>query len=276
LALTGGTVNGRNLSASELQSFSEALTFAGVRTVLNSESAEDGEEGERPPPRIGDNSIPSGVEPIDEEQLKEEHEGSSAQGERIDDNQELAKVENFTYEVVLAQPDPEDPGPPEELLLYRSFFSQALKKTIDDQRDRKRKGSITGVPTPLPQSKKVHIDARRHYTRIRHERRAGYILAQTEDVIFQPEVVPDDGLSMKSEPDYRINGDIWDCYSILANQTSAGGIRSGIWKKVRGKQQTKRLIIDMTETPVTLQELSDELAQHPVKGLVEVMIIARK
>jgi hypothetical protein len=73
LALTGGTVNGRKLSESELQSFSEALTLAGVRTVLNSDVNEDGEDGERPPPGIGDNSIPSGVEPIDEEQPKEEH-----------------------------------------------------------------------------------------------------------------------------------------------------------------------------------------------------------
>jgi hypothetical protein len=263
------------MTPGELRYFSSILSGKNVNAVY-SESTEDGEEEERPPPGIGDNSIPSGVEPIDKEQPTEEQEGSSAQGERLDDNQELAKVENFTYEVVLAQPDPEDPGPPEELILYRSFFSQALKKTINDHRDQKRKGSVTGVPTPLPQSKKVHIDARRHYTRIRHERRAGYILAQTEDVIFQPEIVPEDGLDMSRKPDYRINGEIWDCYSVLANQTTAGGIRSGIWRKVRKYRQTKRLIIDMTETSVSLQELSDELAKHPVESLVEIMIIARK
>jgi hypothetical protein len=73
LALTGGSVNGRKLSENELQSFSESLTFASVRTVLNSDVNEDGEEGERAPPGIGDNSIPSGVEPIDEEQPTEEY-----------------------------------------------------------------------------------------------------------------------------------------------------------------------------------------------------------
>jgi hypothetical protein len=81
---------------------------------------------------------------------------------------------------------------------------------------------------------------------------------------------------MRSKPDYRINGDIWDCYSATAEQQRAGGIRAAIWKKVRKLRQTKRLIIDMTETPVSLQELSDELAKHPVEGLVELMVIKRK
>lgn len=99
------------------------------------------------------------------------------------------------------------------------------------------------------------------------------MLGQHDHVEFKPKVQESDGINMRSEPDYRINGDIWDCFRASETQDTRG-IWDGVRDKVQNKKQTKRVVIDMTDSPVSLQDLSDEFAKFPMTGLVDLIIIA--
>ncbi len=140
LALTGGTVNGRNLSENELQSFSEALTFAGVRTVLNSESAEDGEEGK-----------PTDKEqfaPIPKPQINLDHliaQNGSITSSENDEQTETNKKVTISREgdVVSPHGDPDDDDPEEQKKKVRRSKPPTVRDKLDDKTGNEHLAKLT-------------------------------------------------------------------------------------------------------------------------------------
>ncbi|MCV6603614.1 MAG: hypothetical protein OIF54_18945 [Cohaesibacter sp.] len=174
----------------------------------------------------------------------------------------------------MPNPDPyHDPGgPPQEFIINRFFLSQITRKIVGQIMETKRTGSIEGTTTPLPPGGKN----KQHVKNIKCEILAGRILGLNDHAIYNPLVVPEDDLGENKNPDYRINGDIWDCYTASKEQDSPRGIWSAVRKKVQIERQTKRVVIFMTDTPVTLQEISDEFARFEMTGLIELTIIRPK
>ncbi|MCX4753119.1 hypothetical protein [Kitasatospora purpeofusca] len=71
-------------------------------------------------------------------------------------------------------------------------------------------------------------------------------------------------------PDYRIEGDIWDCCS--PSSAKPRSIRSGIAEKAN-KDQADRIVLNMSDTEVDLVTMKKQLQDWPIDGLKEVKVI---
>jgi len=76
-----------------------------------------------------------------------------------------------------------------------------------------------------------------------------------------------DGLK---RPDYRIEGEIFDNYAPSSPRPR------NIWKEVVGKveeEQTKRVVLNLDDSPVDLDALRAQFAAWPVEGLEEILVV---
>ena len=73
-------------------------------------------------------------------------------------------------------------------------------------------------------------------------------------------------------PDYRIEGELFDCYSPEPN-TSARSIGSTIKGKVVEKQQAERVILNLDDWAGNVETIEKQLNDYPIEGLKEVIIV---
>lgn len=71
-------------------------------------------------------------------------------------------------------------------------------------------------------------------------------------------------------PDYRINGEVFDNYAPKSN--SVRNIYSEVKSKI-DKGQTSNVVINMSDTKVNVPELQKQLTQWPIMGLDKVIVI---
>ncbi|CAM3658125.1 hypothetical protein KIPE111705_19240 [Kibdelosporangium persicum] len=88
--------------------------------------------------------------------------------------------------------------------------------------------------------------------------RAGYKISQNTG---------EKGNSDRSDPDYNMEGKLWDCYAPRSDKRDS--VRSELREKV--KEQSGSIVINMARSPMTIEEIK-ALLPH-VKGLEEVKII---
>ncbi|MBY0114731.1 WXG100 family type VII secretion target [Paenibacillus xylanexedens] len=98
--------------------------------------------------------------------------------------------------------------------------------------------------------------------------RSGYRIEQN------PKVLDSDGIDSKRDPDFRIEGRIFDCYAPTENK----GIR-GIWSEVQEKvvikQQTKNVVINLTKWSGDDSALLKQFKEWEIQGLEEVIAIKK-
>ena len=90
----------------------------------------------------------------------------------------------------------------------------------------------------------------------------------------QPKVFPRDGIKPGKNPDYRIEGEIFDCYTPTAPEI---GVRK-IWDKIRVKVadgQTHRVVINLQKYrwKGSIDKLAKELNGWKINGLNEVFVV---
>ncbi|MEV0269868.1 hypothetical protein AB0H43_13905 [Hamadaea sp. NPDC050747] len=76
------------------------------------------------------------------------------------------------------------------------------------------------------------------------------------------------------EPDYKIEGEYFDCYSPTTNDLD--NLRDGISKKLRdklGKLQADRIVLNLDDSPFTADQIRDILIRKPIEGLKEIIIV---
>lgn len=73
-------------------------------------------------------------------------------------------------------------------------------------------------------------------------------------------------------PDYIIEGKVFDCYSPTADK-SVRGIWSTIYEKVITKGQTKRVILNLDDWSGSISELVSQLKSYKIDGLEEVIVV---
>ena len=73
-------------------------------------------------------------------------------------------------------------------------------------------------------------------------------------------------------PDYKIEGEIFDCYSPNKG-TSSRNIGSYIEDKVINKAQTSRIILNLDDWKGNVENIAHQLAEYPIDGLLEVKVI---
>jgi hypothetical protein len=74
----------------------------------------------------------------------------------------------------------------------------------------------------------------------------------------------------KKDPDYRIQGDFWDCYAPQGNKTK--NIRTAMREKVR-KKQASRIILNLDDCEASSAEIRARLVHDPIRGLEEIKIV---
>ncbi|UPS63849.1 VENN motif pre-toxin domain-containing protein [Providencia rettgeri] len=124
----------------------------------------------------------------------------------------------------------------------------------------KSDGSLTGHVTKVtPQMTKENIRS------LNRENESAQILSKSGFHVEQNPAV----LGNK-DPDYRINGEIFDNYA-----PKSSSVRN-IWSEVKGKidkGQTNNVVINMSDTKVSVPELQQQLTKWPIMGLDKVIII---
>ncbi|MBC8061037.1 MAG: hypothetical protein H7Y18_10255, partial [Clostridiaceae bacterium] len=127
----------------------------------------------------------------------------------------------------------------------------------------------------VPEGKKTKIgkkidDAERRS--LERENDSADILAKQGYSIEQnpaaPEVAP-------KKPDYRIEGQLFDCFA-PAEQTPIKNILSTINEKVNIKKQANRVIVNLQDWDGGVDDLARELVKNTVKNLEEVIVITKE
>ncbi len=78
------------------------------------------------------------------------------------------------------------------------------------------------------------------------------------------------GKSNNKNPDYLISGNYWDCYA--PDSRDLDRIRKSIRDKLRSGQ-ADRIILNLSDTPVTPSQFLGHLKRKPIPGLQEIKII---
>ncbi|MFI5755082.1 putative T7SS-secreted protein [Streptomyces sp. NPDC051569] len=118
-----------------------------------------------------------------------------------------------------------------------------------------------GRPTNIP--KKADPTTVRGFTR---ENESAEILAKKGYQVEQNPQVP----GTTKNPDYRIEGEVFDCYSPTADTPRK--IYSGIKKKV-DDGQADRIVLNMSDSPVDMAAMRKQMNDWPIDGLKEVKVI---
>nr|WP_255671767.1 hypothetical protein [Glycomyces amatae] len=83
-------------------------------------------------------------------------------------------------------------------------------------------------------------------------------------------------------PDYLIEGDYWDCYTVLPGTANVERVRKSIKSKVNpkdGRPQARRIVLNLDaegaggRTPIGPDAVGRLMRRKPVSGLEELKII---
>lgn len=97
------------------------------------------------------------------------------------------------------------------------------------------------------------------------ENESASILADKGYQVEQNPSIPGD-----KNPDYRIEGKVFDCYS-----PSTGNVRNiaGVIDEKVSSGQTERIVLNLSDTSASPEDVANQLKQWPVQGLQEVLVI---
>ncbi len=84
------------------------------------------------------------------------------------------------------------------------------------------------------------------------------------------QTIGSDGVDPNKNPDYRIEGKIFDNYA--PSSSNARNIASNMQEKVDG-EQTQRIVLNLQDSNVTMDTMRKQLNDWPISGLKEVIAI---
>ncbi len=124
----------------------------------------------------------------------------------------------------------------------------------------KSEGVLTGRPTATD-PKMTHENIRS----LNRENESAQILSQSGFNVEQNPYVPG-----RKDPDYRINGEVFDNYA--PSSSSVRNIWSGTKEKI-DSGQTTNVVINLSDTKVSIPSLQQQLTKWPIMGLDKVIVI---
>ena len=123
----------------------------------------------------------------------------------------------------------------------------------------------------LPTGTFEKIRKKNDYTTARslyRENEAAIILAiNGYDIELKPKLT-----TTSKDPDYRIEGKIFDCYS-PEPYTGVRSIQSTINGKVNDDKQTDRIVLNLNNWQGSIEDVKEELQDYPVDNLKEVLVV---
>jgi hypothetical protein len=125
------------------------------------------------------------------------------------------------------------------------------------------KGSLTGHPTrPGPNDRKPE-----NISALQRENESARTLADNGYHVEQNPLPKPNG----KKPDYRINGEYYDCYA--PNSSSVRNIATNVAKEKVRRDQADRIILNLDDTSVEIEAIKKQLVDWPISGLKEVIAI---
>ena len=125
-------------------------------------------------------------------------------------------------------------------------------------------GEPGGVPSGSPTRIEPKDDAETTRGKMRENETAVIMARAGYNVEQRPSIAGD------KEPDYAIEGRIFDCYAPIT--AKAYNIAETISGKV-GQGQTDRIILNLDDSNVSFAELREHLASNPIPGLQEIIVV---
>nr|WP_319826662.1 MULTISPECIES: VENN motif pre-toxin domain-containing protein [unclassified Klebsiella] len=122
------------------------------------------------------------------------------------------------------------------------------------------KGSLSGQPTKLPPNASAE-----NIRSLQRENEGATILSQNGYHVEQNPVTP----GVKN-PDYKINGDVFD--NIAPKTNSVRNIYDRALEKVNSGQ-TNNVVINLADTKASVSDLQKQFSDWPIKGLDKVIVI---
>lgn len=141
-----------------------------------------------------------------------------------------------------------------------SKFGEHAKNEKEIKAGKGTSGSLTGQQTKLPPNASTE-----NIRSLVRENESAKILSQNGYHVEQNPIT-----SGVKNPDYKINGEIFDNYA-----PSSGNIRN-IWREVEKKVergQTNNVVINLADTKATIKDLQKQFNDWPVKGLDKIIVI---
>jgi len=148
---------------------------------------------------------------------------------------------------------------------------EAIKKLLSRRRGNRERGltSPSGKPDPGRKPRGRRTDAHPTRKRDRAKRRendsADALAHDGFDVEQNPPPKPNG-----KEPDYKIEGEYFDCYA--PETGNLDNIRGKMSDKV-ADGQADRLILNMEDTPCSMDEIAGMLRRKPIAGLKELVVV---
>ncbi|CAD5945272.1 tRNA nuclease CdiA-2 [Planktothrix tepida] len=127
-------------------------------------------------------------------------------------------------------------------------------------------GQTGGRPTGSPAKIRVHDDVDTIRGKCR-ENESAIILANAGYNVEQNPAISGD-----KEPDYKIEGRIFDCYA--PSTANFYNIIETIRSKVERKQAS-RIILNLADSKVSVKNLKQQLIESSIEGLEEIIIITK-
>jgi len=125
----------------------------------------------------------------------------------------------------------------------------------------KLKGTLTGRKTIQEPHDKDPVNIKS----IQRENETAEILAENGYHVEQNPAPKPNG----KEPDYRINGEYADCYAPNGRRVR------NMWDYVKGSKvesgQADRIVMNLEDTPVSVNEVREQFVRYPIQGLKEVV-----
>jgi uncharacterized protein YukE len=151
-----------------------------------------------------------------------------------------------------------------------SVAIEAIKKLLSRLRGRGN-GLTTpsGKPNPgrTPSGRRTDAHPTKRKDRaLRRENESADVLAENGyDVEQNPPTKPNG-----KNPDYRIEGEYFDNYA--PETAGLGNIRKRLSEKV-SEDQADRLILNMNDTPRTMEEIASMLRRRPIANLKQILVV---
>lgn len=121
-------------------------------------------------------------------------------------------------------------------------------------------GEAKGKPTGTPEECERGANAEKKGKIARQNEAADALAYHGYKVEHKPEVLPNDHLNPERKPDYRIEGQIADCYTPTPGRT-IDKIRNEISKKVK-EGQANHIVLNLTDSPASVRDINRILTGH--------------
>ncbi|SNZ21748.1 hypothetical protein [Cohaesibacter gelatinilyticus] len=252
LSLSGGTINGEAMSASELQDASGMLSDGGVNAAFEEAETRTRPTNEQALDRLR-TVIDAAIQETDE-----------AKGLQMI-SEALKEHEPYLIDKAVPRVHP-NVEPSMNPQTYMDFHKIIGENHSGLGRPQPGKGSIEGMPEAYGSN-----DDETVRSLVREEDVAFVLKELGYKIEWKPDIESEDDLDFNKDPDYRINGHIYDCYASISDKVR------NVWDYIRvhkiENRQTKRVILNLVDSPLSVAQVLKQFKEYPIAGMLDLIII---